>query len=68
MNQDVQQRLNLGKPQHPPDIYFIRRNPQLLEKYLNPKEMEALINEASPKFKFNYNLFKLDPLEKEIMK
>ena len=23
--------------------------------------MEALINEASPKFKFNYNLFKLDP-------
>jgi hypothetical protein len=30
--------------------------------------MDSLIKEASPKFKFNYNLFKLDPIEKEIIK
>jgi|APCry1669190731_1035312.scaffolds.fasta_scaffold26679_1 hypothetical protein len=30
--------------------------------------MDELIKEASPKFKFNYNLFKLDPIEKEIIK
>ena len=30
--------------------------------------MDALIKEAPPKFKLNYNLFKLDPIEKEIMR
>lgn len=30
--------------------------------------MEALIKEAQPKFKNNYQLFKLDPIEKDIMK
>jgi hypothetical protein len=30
--------------------------------------MEALIKDAPPKFKYNYHLFKLDPIEKEIMK
>jgi hypothetical protein len=59
--------LNYRKPEHPPDIYFIRRNPQLLDKYLDQEEMDALIKEAPPKFKLNYNLFKLDPIEKEIM-
>jgi len=26
--------LNQKQPQHPPDIYFIRRNPDLFDKYL----------------------------------
>ena len=62
------QLLNHRKPEHPPDIYFIRRNPKLLDKYLNPVEMESLVKEAAPRLKVNYNLFGLDPQEKEIMK
>ena len=68
MENSIKQKLFQQKPQHPPDIYFIRRNPQLLEKYLDEQEMEALIKDAPPKFKYNYHLFKLDPIEKEIMK
>ena len=30
--------------------------------------MNNLIREAPPKFKLNYNLFKLDPIEKEMMR
>jgi hypothetical protein len=30
--------------------------------------MDQLVKEAPAKFKLNYNLFKLDPREKEIMK
>jgi hypothetical protein len=30
--------------------------------------MESLIKEANPKYKNNYKLFKLDPIETEIMK
>ena len=43
--------LNLKKPQHPPDIYFIRRNVNLLEKYLDDHEMEDVVNNAPPKSK-----------------
>ena len=53
--------LNHRKPEHPPDIYFIRRKPELLDKYLDQQEMEMLVREAPPKFKLNYNLFRLDP-------
>lgn len=62
------QLLNHRKPEHPPDIYFIRRNPKLLDKYLDPVEMDGLVREAAPRLKVNYNLFGLDPQEKEIMK
>ena len=60
------QNLNYRKPEHPPDIYFIRRNFKFLEKYLDPMEMNSLKNEASPKLKSNYDLFSLDPKEKVI--
>ena len=60
--------LNQRKPEHPPDIYFIRRNPDLLDKYLDEKEMELLVKDAPAKFKLNYNLFRLDPQEKIIMR
>lgn len=59
--------LNKKKPEHPPDIYFIRRKPELLDKYLDQEEMHDLVREAPPKFKLNYNLFSLDPEEKQIM-
>ena len=58
--------LNYRKPEHPPDIYFIRRKPELLDKYLNNKEMELLIRDAPQEVKKNYNIFKLDPIEKKI--
>lgn len=60
--------LNHKKPEHPPDIYFIRRQPEMMDKYLDQEEMEELIKEAPPKFKLNYNLFRLDPQEKEILR
>ena len=50
------QLLNHRKPEHPPDIYFIRRNPKLLDKYLDPVEMDGLVREAAPRLKVNYNL------------
>ena len=31
----AQKLLNYRKPEHPPDIYFIRRKPELLDKYLD---------------------------------
>jgi hypothetical protein len=58
--------LNYRKPEHPPDIYFIRRKPELLDKYLDHTEMNQIIKEAQPKFKLNYNLFALSPEEKTI--
>ena len=61
------QVLNYRKPEHPPDIYFIRRNYRFLERYLDPTEMQNLKNEAAPKLKTNYDLFKLDPKEKRIV-
>ena len=60
--------LNGRRPEHPPDIYFIRRKPELLDKYLDDEEMQDLVREAPPKFKLNYNLFRLDPEEKQIMR
>ena len=38
--------LNHRKPEHPPDIYYIRRNPKLLDKYLNKNEMDSLMKEV----------------------
>ena len=56
--------LNKSKPEHPPDIYFIRRNDRLMEKYLDQDEMKQLVKEADPRLKNNYNLFRLDQQEK----
>ena len=60
--------LNHRKPEHPPDIYFIRRNPEMLDKYLDEDEMESLIKDAAPKFRGNYSLFSLDPDERDIIR
>ena len=60
-------KLNYRKPQHPPDIYFIRRNADFLSKYTDPREMMKLKKEAQPKFRVNYDLFSLDPDEKDII-
>lgn len=59
--------LNHRKPEHPPDIYFIRRNPKLLDKYLDQREMDAIMKEAPEKYQVNYDLFSLDPEEKTII-
>ena len=32
-------KLNYRKPQHPPAIYFIRRNADFLTRYMDPQEM-----------------------------
>ena len=52
--------LNHRKPQHPPDIYFIRRNPLLLSKYKDPNNFEQLRNDAPTINKHTYELFDLN--------
>jgi hypothetical protein len=32
--------LNSSNPQYPPDIYFIRRNQKMLNRYLDEDEMQ----------------------------
>lgn len=59
--------LNYKKPQHPPDIYFIRRNANFLERYIDKRAMESLKKEAAPRYQINYDLFSLDPDEKQII-
>ena len=59
--------LNHRKPEHPPDIYFIRRNQNMLERYLNQREMDGLIKEAPTRAQHAYKLFELNPNEKDIV-
>jgi hypothetical protein len=33
-------------PQHPPDTFFIRRDPDLVKRYLNPTEFNELYERA----------------------
>lgn len=40
--------LNEKKPQYPPAVFYIRRTPHLLEKYLDKKEMDKIIAECRP--------------------
>ena len=58
--------MNRRKPEHPPDIYFIRRKPEMLHKYLDNEEMHSIVSDAPNKHRLNYELFKLDPVEKDI--
>lgn len=58
--------LNQKPHEHPPDIYFIRRNPRMLSRFLDEDEMSQVVRKAAPKLKNNYNLFSLDPREPEI--
>ena len=51
--------LNYKLPQHPPDVFYIRRRPDLVKKYLNPIEYKNLVNSALPKHKKSYEYFKL---------
>ena len=51
--------LNSHQPQHPPEIYFIRRNEQYMSKFMDDKEMNKLVKRANPKNAFNYSHFKL---------
>lgn len=52
--------LNHRKRQYPPDIYYIRRNPDMLAKYSDPYKLHKLQQEAPSTNKHTYDLFKLD--------
>lgn len=41
--------LNSRKPEHPPDIYYIRRNEELFDRYIDQEAITALKNEATPR-------------------
>ena len=47
--------LNYRQPQHPPDIYYIRRTPDLLSKYLHDDdEMQKVVENVPESLRHNY--------------
>jgi len=65
----VLEALNSHKPQFPPDVYFVRRNPRLLDRYMrNPTEFDELVKESSPAQKLTYKLFSLDEYQPPAIK
>lgn len=39
--------LNFHKPEYPPEIYYIRRTPALMDKYLrNKEELNQVVRDA----------------------
>ena len=55
-------KLNYRLPEHPPDIYIIRRDPYLVKRFLNRQdEYNELIQRAHPNYRAGYRLFSLTP-------
>lgn len=55
-------KLNYRLPEHPPDIYYIRRDPDLVKRFLNRQdEYNELIQRAHPNYRAGYRLFSLTP-------
>ena len=60
--------LNNKKPQFPPDVYYIRRNPEVLKTFLNHKEhITNLQKEQSPAQRISYQMFQLTDADKDIL-
>ena len=61
--QRVFSALNDKKPQHLPDIYFVRRDKRLLDEYLkmSDHQMGKMLKGVSKKIQQNYTIFKIDP-------
>ena len=52
--------LNQRKPQFPPDVYYIRRSPRLLEKFVeNKRALNRMVLEAPSGSKESYKIFQL---------
>lgn len=53
--------LNSRKPEHPPDMYYIRRNPEMLERFLNDEHrmLRDFIQDSDEKNKRFYSIFKV---------
>ena len=61
------QKLNYKSPSPPPNIFFIRRNNDLLNQYLNdPIQLEKAMTNSPSEHRPGYALFCLDPVEKDI--
>ena len=45
-------------------MFFIRRTPHLLDKYLDKVELNKAIDDARPQDKFSYQFFDLQPSDK----
>ncbi len=55
-------KLNYRLPEHPPDIFYIRRDPELVKRFLDKQdEYNELINRAHPNYRQGYRLFSLTP-------
>ena len=51
--------LNEKKQQHPPAVFYVRRNRQMLEKYLDKDEQEKILAKMRPQHRMNFKLFDL---------
>ena len=66
--------LNSKEPQHIPDIYFVKRSPKHLKKFLqmDNDNVTSMLQTVSPHVRLNYNLFKVSEeqarnIDKKIM-
>lgn len=57
--------MNYRRPEYPPDIYYIRRDPNLVKRYLNQRDFDELIERTQPPYKYSYQLFSLSPQDIE---
>lgn len=64
----VIQKLNYNSPNPPPNIFYIRRDPQMLHKFLNdPASLDRAMHDSPKDHRQGFQLFKLQPVEKRIV-
>ena len=52
------ERLNYRESQHPPDIYYIKRNKDVLQTYLADEERSRrIVERATPRYAKRFHLF-----------
>ena len=68
LRRKVSHKLNYRKPEYPPGIFYIRRTPKLLNRFLNdPKALRKAMENSPEEHRPGYNYFKLQPIESSIV-
>ena len=63
----IKEQLNHRQPSPPPNIFFIRRNEKMLNRYLkDPEQLERIMYESPQEYRNGFKYFNLDPIEKDI--
>lgn len=65
----VTRKLNFRQPSPPPNIYFIRRDPEYLNHYLNdPVSLEQAMTDSPKEYQLGFKLFQPQPEEEDIIR